>query len=99
MRRPIWFEPAFLVHVLIEPAHKEPGNARAVFFRHHLVSVAGQSDGLEPYEGSLNTCLIEPLGYAMGVGAMIARLSGYVEHRYSLDVTQLIRRLLLNPPQ
>src|SRR5260370_22031975 len=61
------------------------------------MSVAGQSDGLERHEGSLNTCLIEPLGYAMGVGAMIARLSGNVEHRYSLEVNQLVRRLLLNP--
>src|SRR2546427_7979283 len=77
----------FLMHVLVEPAHKELGDARTVLFGHHLVAIARQPHGLEPHERSLHTRLIEPLCDAMGIRTVIARLSGHVQDRRSEEHT------------
>ena len=60
------------------------------------VSVAEQTDRFETDVGRLHTSLIEPLGDAVRVGPVIARLAGDVEHRDVLQVDQLSCRFLLH---
>src|SRR5207244_8233704 len=61
------------------------------------MAIAGQPDIFEVYVRGLYTCLSEPLGCAMGVRTVIARLSRYIENRDTLHVYELVRGLLLNP--
>src|ERR1035437_8507298 len=85
------------VHVLLEPVHEKLCDASTVLFGHHLVAITGQPNIFEVYVGGLYPCLIEPLGYAMGIRAVITRLSRHIKDRDSLQVYKLPRRLLLNP--
>ena len=61
------------------------------------MAIAGQPDIFEVHVRSLYTCLIEPLGCAMGIRTVIARLSRYIENRDALHVYELVRGFLLNP--
>ena len=84
-------------NVLLEPAHEVLSDFSAVLFGHHLMAIAGQPDIFEVHVRSLYACLIEPLGCAMGVRTVIARLSRYIENPDTLHVYELVRGLLLNP--
>src|SRR6267143_3805695 len=84
-------------NVLLEPVHEVLSYAGAVFFGHHLVTIARQSGIFEVHVGCFYACLIEPLGRAMGVRAVITRLSGHIEDRDTLQVYELVRGLRLNP--
>ena len=85
------------MHVLFDPALEVLGDGSAVLFRHHDVAIAGQPFIFEVHERGLYSCLIEPLGYAMGVRTVITRFSGHVEDWDSHEVNELVCRLLLNP--
>ncbi len=85
------------VYVLIKPGHKEFGDAGTVLLGHELVPITGQPDILESHECGLYTCLIEPLGYAMGVRTVIACLPGHFEDRDTLQVYEFVCGFLLNP--
>src|SRR5437016_12730965 len=50
------------------------------------MAIAGQADIFEVHVRGLYTCLIEPLGCAMGVRTVIARLSRYIENRDTLNM-------------
>src|ERR1700682_324966 len=87
----------FLVNVLLEPVHEEFGDPSAILFGHHLVAVSWQPYIFEVHIRGLHAGLIKPLGCAMGVGTMIAGLSGYIEDRDTLQVCELVSGLCLNP--
>src|SRR5690242_14346369 len=70
--------------VLLQPVHEELGNFRAIFFGHELVAVPGYPRIFEPHERGLDSGLIEPLGYAVGVRAVITRFTGHIENRDAL---------------
>src|SRR5262249_30297904 len=84
-------------NVLLEPAHEVFGDFSTVLFGHHLMAIAGQPDIFEIHVRGLYTCLIEPLGCAVGIRTVIARLSRYIENRDALHVYELVRGFLLNP--
>ena len=85
------------VNVLVEPVHEELRDAGAVLFRHHLVAIARQAYILESHESSFYARLIQPLGFAMSVRAVITRLSGNVQDRDGLEIDKLVRRFFLHP--
>src|SRR6202035_183122 len=64
---------------------------------HELVAVPGYPHIFEPHECGLDPCLIKPLGYAVGVRAVITRFTGHIENRDALQVNELMRRLFLDP--
>src|SRR5579864_7160312 len=82
-------------NVLIEPGHEELGDAGAVFFGHHLMAVARQSHVFQSHIRSLDARLVEPLGYAMGIGTVITGLAGNFQDRDALQIYKFVRWLLL----
>ena len=59
--------------------------------------VAWEADIFESYVGGLYTCLVEPLGYAMGIRTVIACLAGDFEHGNSREIYEFVRGFLLHP--
>src|ERR1019366_7042623 len=87
----------FSAYILLQPVHEELGNFRAIFFGHELVPVPANSYILEIYVLGLYSGLIEPLGDAVGVRTVIARLSGHIEYRDGFQINELMRRFFLDP--
>src|ERR1700722_329206 len=86
-----------LMYVLIEPAHEVLRDVGAVLFRHHLVAISGEPDILQIYVLSSYAGLIEPLGNAMCVWTVIARLPRYIEHGNIFEIDQFVSRCFLQP--
>src|SRR5438067_2395216 len=87
--------PRLLFRIFLHPVVHELRDVIAVFLQHHLVTVPVNPHVLEAHELRLYARLIEPLGQAMVVLAVISALCGEVYDRNLLQVRQLARGLRL----
>lgn len=60
------------------------------------MAIAGQSDVFQVDVLGLYARLIEPLGNAMSVRAVIARFPGEIQDRYRFEIHKFVRGLALN---
>src|SRR3990170_3091310 len=83
--------------VLLHPFINELDDLVAVLFQHHHVAIAPDAGLFQPHEVGLHSGLVQPLGDAGVVDAVIGAVARYGEHADVLEVDELPRRLDLHP--